>query len=260
MISASAVWSELCVVENCHGFYELLDLIDDPWQLSACFQNFDVSIREEPSKKRTWLSREGEFERLDAETWENLKGEALPYLTARDAKGRGWEQLISILNQTRAHNYLTEIGCSQVRFISRAKRRGQGTPDLEGDLNGQRVLCEVKTINQSQSEVDKRQAGRAGSTTNILDVAFFRKLDSDITNAKRQMDAYGGREKVKRIAFIVINFDEWPGQYKSDYFAQIDEHLRSDQNRGIDIVFYNQRTAFHAHVSVAHADVVNEPG
>jgi hypothetical protein len=240
--------------------YELLDLIDDPSKASAYFRNFDASLRDEPSKKRTWLAREGEFERLDAEAWEHLKGEALSYLTARDAKGRGWEQLISILNQARAHNYLTEIGCSQVRFIPRAKRRGQETPDLEGDLNGQRVLCEVKTINRSQSEVDKRQAGRAGSTTNFLDAAFFRKLDSDLKKAKRQMDAFDGAEEVKRIAFIVINFDEWLGEYKSDYFAQIDQHLSSDQVSGIDIVFYNQRTAFHAHVSMVHAHVLNEPG
>jgi hypothetical protein len=65
---------------------------------------------------------------------------------------------------------------------------------------------------------------------------------------------------VKRIAFIVMNFDEWLGEYKSDYFAQIDQHLSSDQVSGIDIVFYNQRTAFHAHVSMVDAHVVNEPG
>jgi len=47
------------------------------------------------------LAREREFQRLDDAAWEFLKDEALPYLSARDRKGRGWEQLISILNQAR---------------------------------------------------------------------------------------------------------------------------------------------------------------
>jgi hypothetical protein len=238
--------------------YELLDLIDDSSNPSAYFQNFDSSLRDESSKKRTWLAREGEFKQLDTEAWEHLKGEAFSYLTARDAKGRGWEQLISILNQARAHNYLTEIGCSRVRFIPRAKRRGQETPDLEGDLKGRRVICEVKTINRSQAEVNKQQAGRAGSTRNFLDAPFFKKLDSGLTKAKRQMDAFGGGEEAKCIAFIVINFDEWLGEYKCEYFAQIDRHLSTGRISGTDIVFFNQRTPFHPHISMLHAHVVNE--
>lgn len=177
--------------------YELRDLIDDPSKPSAYFQNFDSLLRDEPSKKLTWLAREREFQRLDAESWQRLKDEALPFLTAHNAKGRGWEQLISILNQARAHNYLVDHGCSQVRFIPRSQKQGQKTPDLGAELNGQKVLCEVKTINISEAEAHKRQTGVAGSTSNFLDEAFFKKLESTLHEAKCQIDAYDGRVEAR---------------------------------------------------------------
>jgi len=57
--------------------------------------------RQRGGEETSVLAREREFQRLDDAAWEFLKDEALPYLSARDRKGRGWEQLISILNQAR---------------------------------------------------------------------------------------------------------------------------------------------------------------
>jgi hypothetical protein len=244
--------------------FELGDLIERPSKPSAYFQNWDNPLFvDEPDRKRAWLAREREFQQLDAPSWQCLKEEARPYLTARDAKGRGWQQLITILNQARAHNYLVDLGCSQVCFIPRAKVEGQKTPDLEGDLNGQKVLCEVKTINPSQDEMDKRLSGRAGLTTNVLDEGFFKKFNSSVLEAKDQMRTYDDQDDVRRIVFFVITFDEPHGEYKIDYFAQIDRYLASDLASDLvsdlDIVFYNQRTAFHQHVSMLQAHVVNEP-
>jgi hypothetical protein len=242
---------------------ELRDLIEHPSKPSAYFQNFGHPLRDEPERKRAWLQREREFQRLDAPSWQHLKDEARPYLTARAAKGRGWEQLIAILNQARARNYLVDQGCSQVRFIPKAEKQKQKTPDLQAELNGQKFLCEVKTINRSQDELDKQLAGRAGSTTNVLDKAFFKKLNSDLATAKEQMNSYDGQDDVKHIVFFVVNFDEPHGEYKAEYFKQIDQYLASDLASdlvsGLDIVFHNQRTAFHPHVSMLHAHVVNEP-
>lgn len=238
--------------------YELRDLIQDPSKPSAYFQNFDNSLRDEPCKKQTWLAREHEFQRLDADSWQRLKDEARPYLSARDARGRGWEQLISILNQARAHNYLVDQGCSGVSFIRRSKRQKQQTPDIKAQLDGQTVLCEVKTINISEDEVNKRRTGSAGSTTNLLNEAFFKKLESALREAKRQMDSYYRQNEVRRIAFVAVNFDDWLGEYKAEYFSQIDQYLASNPVFGLEIVFYNQKTPFHAHVSMLHAYVVNE--
>ena len=238
--------------------YELRDLITDPSKPCAYFQDFDDSIRDEPSKKRIWLAREREFQRLDPESWQFLKNEALPYLMTRDPR-RKWQQLIAILNQARAHNYLINEGCIEVRFIPRSKIQGEETPDLEGMLNGVKVVREVKTVNISDAETIRRQIGGVGSVVTSLDLGFFTKLMSSLFKAKSQMKSYGGGD-ARQIAFNVLNFDDSLGEYKADYFEQTDRYLLAHSIPCIDIVFYNQRTPFQCHVAIQNAVVLNESG
>lgn len=238
--------------------YELLDLIDDPLNPSAYFQDFDDSVRDEPSKKQVWLSREREFQRLDNESWQFLKKEALQYLKVRDTK-RGWQQLITILNQVRAHNYLIDKGCIGVRFIPVSKIEGEETPDIEGTLNGTKVVCEVKTVNISDAEADRRKTRGVGNTERSLDQGFFRKLMCDLLKAESQMKSHGG-EDATRIVFVILNFDDFLGEYKAEYYEQIDRYLATQPISSLEIVFYNQKTAFHCHVVMQNSVVVNEGG
>lgn len=224
--------------------YELCDQIAGRPSQSSYFQGFETSVASEPEKKRVWLAREYEFQRLDDAAWAFLKAEARPYLTSRDSKGRGWEQLISILNHARAYNYLVERGCSDVRFVERAKQQNQKTPDLEAKLDGTRVVCEVKTLNASQAEIERRQLGGVGSGTNVLAVPFFKKLDRTVEKAQSQMLSYAGSNS-KHVVFFIPSFDDILGEYKADYFNQIDKHLGSSAYADAKLVFYNQRTAFH---------------
>lgn len=239
--------------------YELLGLITDPSEPCAYFQDFDNTIRDEPTKKQVWLAREQEFQQLDSESWQFLKREAKQYLMARDTK-RGWHQLISILNQARAHNYLSEEGCIGVRFIPKSEIDGKETPDVEGMLNGMQVLCEVKTANISDAEAIRRKIGGVGTTARSLDEGFFKKLTFDMIKAKSQIDSYKGKGKVRSIVFVVVNFDDFLGEYKTDYFGHIDRHLAANPFPSLDVVFYNQRTAFHCGDSMQNAVVINEPG
>lgn len=48
--------------------YELRDPINDPTATGAYFQDFDNSIRDEPSKKQAWLVWDQEFQRLDPDS------------------------------------------------------------------------------------------------------------------------------------------------------------------------------------------------
>ncbi|MGH8471472.1 MAG: hypothetical protein ACREVJ_03220, partial [Gammaproteobacteria bacterium] len=194
------------------------------------------------------------------DSWEFLKNEARSYLTTSDANGRGWQQLIEILNQAYAHNFLVGAGCSGVRFIPRASQKGRQTPDLEGEVNGRKVLCEVKTINVSDAEVSRRRGVAVGSTADRLAVPFFNKLMSDLCTAKKQMESYDDSVIVRRIAYIMLNFDDFWGEYKAGYFQQIDQHLADNPVPGLEIVFHNQRTCFHVSVAMRHAAVINEPG
>lgn len=212
-----------------HRVYELLDLIQDPNQAGAYFKDFDNSIRDEPSKKRVWLEREQAWQKLAPDAWAFLKDKAQRYLTVKDSKGRGWQQLFDIINEAYAYNFLKDDGCSNIQFIPSSPRR---SPDLKAEKNGCTVLCEVKTINISDDEVFalneafKRRERTATAITdpitgrpdpNIinklartvedkLSEGFLSKLMSDIETAKTQMEAYADGTSVRRIVYIIVNF------------------------------------------------------
>jgi hypothetical protein len=238
--------------------YELRALIVDPKNPDAYFADFDASLQLYPEKKAVWLAREREFQRLDPVSWSSLKQEARPYLTKRDSGGRGWEQLVAVLNQARAYAYLVDLGCADVRFIPRASQDGAQMPDVEGRLQNAKVVCEVKTINASAAEIARRNASEGSGTTAELGNGFLDKLSSTLALAHRQLLAYDPSPNARRIAFLVLNFDDRLGEYKTDYYKQIDQYLAGHSIPGLEVAFYNQRTAFHASITMRHAKVVNE--
>jgi hypothetical protein len=137
--------------------YELKDFDKEHVSSPAYFLEFEESIFNDPdgwSKFRFWLKRELEVQRLDKDSWEFLKKEADVPLKKPDRDGRGWQKLITILNQARGYIYLVGIGCSDVKFIP--KQQNKQTPDVQGNFrDGSIVLCEVKTLNRSDKEVKK---------------------------------------------------------------------------------------------------------
>ena len=242
--------------------YELRDLIDDLDSPDAYFQKFDCLLRDTPSIKQKYLALESTLQGMDSDSWGFLKSEAHTYLTKKCRKGRGWEQLFTILNQARAYNYLRSIGCSGVAFIPRATCNGIETPDLQGEFCGTKVLCEVKTINISDLEVAARNSGVPCAIDRIdekpLDPGFFNKLSDDIEKAKRQMEAFDNRSDVKRIVYIIVNFDDFWGDYKEHHYQQIDQFLTDNVRADIELVFHNQQTCFHKPISMTSSTVVNE--
>ena len=238
--------------------YQLFDLIEDRANPNAYGQNFESSIRKETSKRRFWKAREKELQLLDQISWDFLKSESASYLTARDQHGRGWEQLFNILNQARAHNYLRDIGCVDVTFIPPKSKGGEESPDLEAKMGSNIVICEVKTINVSERKAEARRLGLVSETLSYLEKEFFRKLDSDLEKAKSQMQSHCGDAGAKHICFIVINFDDLFGEYKTNYYEQIDQYLAEHHLGETEIVFFNQRTCFHDDVYMDNAKVVNE--
>jgi len=234
---------------------ELRDLVNEQGNPDAYFKNFDESIMTWPLKKSAWITREQEFQRLDVDAWTSLKNQALPYLTKKNPNGRGWQQLFDILNQARAYIYLDDLGCSCTRFIPTTPKK---TPDLEAQLQGLKVLCEVKTINISDDEATARNSMTGSYTSKYLPPKFFGKLDSVLNAAKCQLEDYEGAAEARKIIYLIANFDDSFAEYKADYYQQIDNHLAENRISGIEIVFHNEKTAFHSHISMLSASVFNE--
>lgn len=222
------------------------------------FQNFERHVRESPHHvEPIYLRWEKELQGLDSNAWEFLKGEASPYLVHKDRGGRGWQQLFDILNQARAYNRLKTLNCSSVRFIPRAEKQGLRTPDLEAALGAEKVLCEVKTIGISQEEVRARNYFTVRSIAIRLEDGFFRKLRSDILDAKDQMDAYDAMGTAQQYVYINTCFDDFLAQCKEEYFRQIDQYLSDYPIPAVKLVFHNDHTAFYKPLGMTNATVVN---
>jgi hypothetical protein len=191
----------------------------------AYFRHDDTKFSD-PRKRWFFLDVEHDLQGLDDEAWRIVKSEALPRLKAQDG-ARGWQQLFETLNEAKAYNYLVRIGCADVRFIPRSKIKGVRTPDLRGLLASKKVLCEVKTINPSAREIDRRRTGGVGTTLAHLEVGFFTKLMSDINAAASQMLTHDADADTRRIVYVVVNFDDNLGECAVEYQKDIEAFVGS---------------------------------
>jgi hypothetical protein len=224
--------------------FELRDLVQHSSSRDAYFQNFEKSLSEIPQKLQQFRDIERDLQGLDAEAWAFLKSEVAPLLAAKDPK-RGWQLLFDKLNQAKAFNYLREAGYLNIRFVPPSAVRGQQTPDLQADG----ALCEVKTINISEVEADRRYSGGVGSSTDQMDEGFFRKLSSDLRKAKAQMAAFNTGEDTRYIAYIIVNFDDSLHEYADRYQPQIDQFIAGDPVPGLQVVAFDIKPPFYGAMS-----------
>jgi hypothetical protein len=222
--------------------FELKDLQADSLHPDAFFRDFEQSLRDEQNKYAAFVKLERQLAVLDPDAWEDLKHRAAGFLQTR-IDGRGWQALFDVFSEALGYVYLRSIGTTNIRFIPRAQTPNIRTPDLEGRLNGDAVLCEVKTINISAMEAKRRSPihHSVGAIVNIsikVDDGLMRKLMCDLADAVMQLDAKDPMRKDRRFIFIVIHYDDWVGDFYPDYFRQIDEHILANPLPGAEVVFY----------------------
>jgi predicted xylose isomerase-like sugar epimerase len=79
-------------------------------------------------------------------------------------------------------------------------------------------------------------------------MASFNKLTSDLAKAQKQMLAYEAGNAAKKIAYVVVNFDDWTHEYSDRYQVQIDQYVASNPVHELEIVF-DIKPAFYASMS-----------
>jgi hypothetical protein len=208
--------------------------VPSPHPPEAYFKDLDISLAQISQKRKQYDDIESELAELDETAWSFLKQEARPYVLKRD-KHRGWQQLFDILNQAKAYGYLKREGCQDIAFIPRSAIDGQQTPDLKAMGTEGPVLCEVKTLNVSKDESDRMKTGGVGTTQSRLNDAFFKKLTTTLSAAERQMAAYFPGE-ARRVAYVIVNFDDRLHEYSDVYQRQIDYLMKLRQG-SIEAVF-----------------------
>jgi hypothetical protein len=132
-------------------------------------------------------------------------------------------------------------------------QRGLKTPDIEGMLGAVKVLCEVKTIHISEKEKDFRKGGKVRTMTDYkLKCGFFKKLRKDQIIAENQLKEYDTSITTRRIVYVIINFDDWVGDGREEYFKQIQQFLSADPISGIEIVCYAKTAFGKIHITVSN--------
>jgi hypothetical protein len=84
------------------------------------------------------------------------------------------------------------------------------------------------------------------------------KLTKTLGSAVRQLDAADPNRVARRIAFAVLNFDDWVGDYYPAYLRQIDAHLAADPVEGAEVVFYLPNNLFGRTFEMHAARVVTD--
>jgi hypothetical protein len=217
--------------------FELHDLVMPSSSPGAYFRNFEKSLSEVRQKLKQFRDIEADLQGLDANAWKFLKSEVAPLLKVEHPT-RGWQALFDKLNQAKAFKYLKAAAYRNVRFIPPST---QQTPDLEADG----VLCEVKTINASDIEADRRHSRGVGTVTDKLDEGFFRKLSSDLKKAKAQMVSYDPSGDRKHIAYVIPNFDDHLHEYADRYQQQIDGFIAGDPVPGLEVIVFDIKPPFY---------------
>jgi hypothetical protein len=235
--------------------HELQALTGDQGNYGAYFhREFDEAIKA-PGRHRAWSARELELEVLDEAAWKLLKEKVRSHLSRLDREGRGWQQLIETLNEASAYGYMKDtLGCRHIRFIPEDKTQ---TPDLEADCETGPVICEVKTISESDAEIEARVMGTGVYSSRVLGEKFLAKLSTTIARATEQLTAYRSDMRLRRVVFLILNFDDGLGEYNEEYYREIDAHL-SDAKIGTELVFFNRWTPFHSNIAMENALVLNE--
>jgi len=211
--------------------YEMYDLTSRLATSDACFQDLDRSLAEKPQKLRQYRLLERDLSSLNLEAWSFLKSEVTPLLAVRD-KRRGWEPLFNKLNQAKAYNHLKACGYNNIRFVPESSNE---TPDLEAYKSDTRVLCEVKTINVSDIEIKRRAKRSIFNVNTQLDIGFFDKLASDLGKAWSQMTTYDADPAVKKLAYVIVNFDDSLHEYSDCYREQIEKSLAINERSDLEI-------------------------
>lgn len=221
--------------------YELRDAVPDLTHPDAYFQHFAERLVESEHVRSLYLKVERSLGALDPEAWRDLKERASLYLMVRDPK-RGWQALFNTLNEAKGYAYLQSSGCTDIGFIGRAKKKKKKTPDLRAIQDRTSVLCEVKTINVSQDEAERRtqiaHGAVLGSSAALqLTAEMLKKVSVTLQHAIEQLDYEDPQRTARRIVFTVLNFDDWVGDYQTEYIANLDAHLLANPVASAELVF-----------------------
>jgi hypothetical protein len=218
-------------------------------RLPRLYDLYDRSIKSHPDNYFTYYSAataddffetcfkplEEALEKLDSKAWEKLIGKALNYVTEKSPR-RGYAQLFNHLNEARGYALLADRGYDEISFID-CENENRRSPDLFGKSQNSKAILEVKTINESEKDINlKLEDSLQSRSATRLSKEFENKLHATIEEAKEQLDAFAYPDSIdKRIIFLVVRFDldNWVADHN---FIVLRELVEAIQIPGLEVV------------------------
>ena len=119
---------------------------------------------------------------------------------------RGWPQFNSVLTEVEAYQYLVDKNAKKITFITE-----KSSPDLNGYIDKQLVLLEVKRILNSDNENQYiKQCIKKPTTRSFapnIPTGLKNKIIKAVEKASSQLLCYRPQIKAKRIIFLKLNLD-----------------------------------------------------
>lgn len=248
--------------EQLPRLFELKDRVQNPDHEHAYFRDFEASLDCMAGMLDAFIRLESQLAHLDDGAWRDLASRAARHLvsTTRDL-GRGWQQLFDVLNEARAYGYLLRLGCTDIGFVAPGDSK---KPDLAGRLEGRAILCEVKTLNISDQQAANNKRVERGEifvtevASRLPDDFLGRKLAPTLERAKQQLGSHDPAKLARWIVYVVLNFDDWVGDYQVEYFRQIDEYLSTHPTTDAEVVLVPARNNFQRTFTMRSATVDQE--
>lgn len=175
-----------------------------------------------------------ELNRLDESSWKFLKKEISHELCIKNNK-RGWAQLFSKLNEAKGYGHLLDKGCNKVNFIPKSQKNGVETPDLIVMDNEITFLCEVKTINKSDCEIQRRKDRSTKEVGFELNDGLKSQLDKVIIKAKSQLANYPNSNVMSKIVYVLLDNDDWQPEAKEALYPEIISYIQKFNEDGVEI-------------------------
>lgn len=236
--------------------YELKNMTDLSHP-DAYFKDFENRFAEGRTVLGYYQRLERQLSALDDIAWSDVKARAAAVAHIRDS-GRWWQALVDTLNEAKGYVYLQSSGCTAIAFIKRASHR---TPDLRAMQGVTRVLCEVKTINVSRDEAERRAQIDQGAfvlrdVSSQVTAEMLQKVRTTLDHAIKQLDGEDPQRAARRLIFTVLNFDDSVGDYQTQYIAQLDAHLLTNPVADAELVFCPASNLFERHFTMQSASIV----
>lgn len=202
---------------------------------TSYFYEFWQDFESVPLRVKAFAVLEEELQSLDDESWIQLRSEASE-LCLHHSVDRGWNKLFEKLNEAKGYRFLQSLGCENIIFIPRSKKNGIETPDLEAKLNDGYVLCEVKTINVSDSLLSARRNIKVRDVQSTLPEGLKNKLKDVVAKAHSQLSVY--RDNAKKLIYLVISFDDELA-YRNELNSETRTLLNNLDLNNVEVVIHN---------------------